>query len=266
MKKKLKSDTEKLNINKIIYFDKETIQNLLQEYNKGVKKTTVNSSTEASVGLESNVGVETKVKLGVPFWARVSFLFSSKLSANFISKFKDTTTITSTEISDFEKIKDNFTLFENISISDIENSLTFFRDAGNYLRILKGGVKEVDAKEFKSVMEGYEGYDHYKLNKYQYVRFNSLAFLSNYKRNDLLNTKLNIYCIPVGKFSKSDFNFIEQLNKMQNLTTVSKPNHTLADIYPSFDNIVRKIKRKTDDSIELFDVVYASISQGELNA
>ena len=73
MKKKLKSDTEKLNINKIIYFDKETIQNLLQEYNKGVKKTTVNSSTEASVGLESDVGVETKVKLGVPFWARVSF-------------------------------------------------------------------------------------------------------------------------------------------------------------------------------------------------
>ncbi len=265
MKKNLKNDTKKSNINKIIYFDKETIQNLLQEYNKGVKKTTFNSTTEASIGLESNVEVETKVKLGVPFWARVSFLFSSKLSASFISKFRDTTTITSTEISDFEKIKDNFTLFENISISDIENSLTFFRVAGNYLRILKGGVKEVDAKEFKSVMEGYEGYDHYKLNNKQYIRFNALAFLSNYKRNDLLNTKLNIYCIPVGKFAKSDFNFVEQLNKMQSLITEANINQTLADVYPSLEEAVKTLS-KSDDSIQLFDVVYASISQGEFNA
>lgn len=266
MKKKIKSNIEKTKINKIIYFDKETIQNLLQEYNKGDKKTTFNSSTEASVGLESNIEVETKIKLGVPFWARVSFLFSSKLSTNFISKFRDTTTITSTEISDFEKIKKNFTLFENISISDIENSLTFFRVAGNYLRILKGSVKEVDTKEFKSVMEGYEGYDHYKLNNEQFIRFNALAFLSNYKRNDLLNTKLNIYCIPVGKFYKSDFNFLEQLNKMQSLTTAGNLNQTLLDVYPSLDDVDVKIKKKIDDSIELFDVVYASISQGEFNA
>ena len=27
-------------INKIIYFDKETIRNILQEYNKGTKKST----------------------------------------------------------------------------------------------------------------------------------------------------------------------------------------------------------------------------------
>lgn len=64
--------------------------------------------------------------------------------------------VTSTEISDFEKVKEGFTEFTNIIVSDIENSATFFRVAGNYTRILKSGVKDVDTKEFKNVMEGYQ--------------------------------------------------------------------------------------------------------------
>lgn len=36
-----------------------------------------------------------------------------------------TVTVTSTELSDFEKIKDNFKLFNCVKLSDIENSLTF---------------------------------------------------------------------------------------------------------------------------------------------
>ena len=62
------------------------------------------------------------------------------------------------EISDFNSIKNNFSIIENTIISDIENSSTFFRVAGAYLRIMQGGVEGVDTKEFKNVMDSQDGY------------------------------------------------------------------------------------------------------------
>lgn len=257
-------------LNKIIYFDKETINNILQEYNKGKKQTVVNSNDSASIKVDSNIESEASIKIPLPFFSRVKFLISSKISAEYISKIDKMVTITSTEISDFEKIKSNFKEFSNITISDIENSSTFFRVAGNYIRILKGGVKDVDTKEFKSVMEGYEGYDHYKIDYETYIRFNSAAFLSNYRRNDLLNSHLKIYCICIGKFPQSNFNFIEQLNKMQKLSTGTS-SQTLGDMYPSLnktplneiDDNIPTVPPSAPPQICLYDVVYASICYRE---
>lgn len=258
-----KKEFQRYKLNKIIYFDKETIKNILQEYYKGTKQTVVNSSDSYSVGIGSNIEAEADIKLPLPFLSRVRFLFSSKISAEYISRIDETVTVTSTEISDFEKIKDGFAEFDNITISDIENSATFFRVAGNYIRILKGGVKDVDAKEFKSVMEGYEGYDHYKIDDLTYIRFNTSSFLSNYKRNDLLNSRLRIYCIFIGKFPKTNFNFIEQLNKMQKLSTGSIP-QTLGELYPDIDGNGELSSEATsfvttEEEVALYDVVYASI-------
>lgn len=261
-------EISKIAINKIIYFDKETIRNILQQYYKGSKQTVTNEKDSGSIKLESNIEAEASIKIHLPFFSRLKFLFSSKIASEYIAQFDKTVTVTSTEISDFEKVKEGFTEFTNIIVSDIENSATFFRVAGNYTRILKSGVKDVDTKEFKNVMEGYEGYDHYKIDDETYIRFNSTAFLSNYKRNDLLNSKLTAYCIFIGSFPKSSFDFIDQLNKMQNLTTVT-PNQTIGDIYPHILNadgseettIGQEIKTATETYIKLFDVVYASISQ-----
>ena len=260
----------KKQINKIIYFDRETIRNILQEYYKGAKQTVTNKKDNIFTKLESNIGAEVKIKLSLPFFVRLGFLFSSKISAEYITQFDKTVTVTSTEISDFEKVKDGFTEFNDVSLYDIENSATFFRVAGNYIRILKSGVKDVDIKEFKSVMEGYEGYDHYKINDETYIRFNSTAFLSNYKRNDLLNSKLKLYCIRIGTFSKSNFNFIDQLSKMQNLTTAI-PSKTIGEIYPylpNSDTTIQEDKQNIDLSdeqhVKLYDVVYASINPKEL--
>lgn len=258
-------------INKIVYFDKETIRNILQEYNKGAKQTITNEMDNASFILGSSIEAEANIKIALPFFARLKFLFSSKMSAEYISQFDKTVTVTSTEISDFEKIKGGFKEFSDVTVSDIENSSTFFRVAGNYMRILKGGVKDVDTKEFKNVMEGYEGYDHYKINDETYIRFNSAAFLSNYRRNDLLNSRLKVYCIFIGTFPKASFDFLDQLYKMQNLTTAI-PNQTIGDIYPNLPLSERE--KLTDDSIKsnykedtriisLYDVVYASISPKE---
>lgn len=262
-------ETSKTKINKIIYFDKETIRNILQQYYKGSKQTITNEKENGSIKLESNIEAEASIKLPLPFFSRLKFLFSSRLATEYVALFDKTVTVTSTEISDFEKVKEGFTEFTDVVVSDIENSATFFRVAGNYTRILKSGVKDVDTKEFKNVMEGYEGYDHYKISDNTYIRFNSTAFLSNYKRNDLLNSKLTAYCIFIGSFPKSSFDFIDQLNKMQNLTTVA-PNETIGDIYPNIPNSNSqnqncdnqdKVSVSSESHIKLFDVVYASISQ-----
>lgn len=93
----------KMAINKIIYFDKETIQNILQEQEHGSVLHTTDIST--SIKSDGNIETSAKVNLSVPFWSRLGFLFSSKLAVSYIAKRDKTTTITSTEISEFEKNK-----------------------------------------------------------------------------------------------------------------------------------------------------------------
>mgnify|MGYP003609339249 CR=1 FL=1 len=81
---------------KIIYFDKETISNILQESNKGIKESEIN--TISSIKNSGEMIVESSVKLSVPFTKRLSFLFSGKLSSSYIRQSDKTTTISSTEI------------------------------------------------------------------------------------------------------------------------------------------------------------------------
>lgn len=252
-------------INKIIYFDKETIQNILQEQNHGSVLNTTDIST--SIRNTGNIETSAKIESGVPFWSRLGFLFSGKLSVSYIAKRDKTTTITSTEISEFEKIKSQLIEYENVVVADIENSSTFLRVAGGYLKIVKGGVEEVDTKEFKTVMDSYDGYDTYKIKDKIYVRFNNTAFVSNYKRNDILTTVMTVYCIFVGKFSRERFDFLKEINKMEELISTAGQPQTLADVYLPSVKLNQKSKEDTsslndkhNEDIKLYDVVYACVS------
>lgn len=255
-------------INKIIYFDKETIQNILQEQNHGNVLNTTDVST--SIRNEGNIETSAKVELGVPFLSRLGFLFSGKLSASYIAKRDKTITITSTEISEFEKIKPQLKKQKNVVVVDIENSSTFLRAAGGYLKIVKGGVEGVDTKEFKTVMDNYDGYDTYKINDKIYVRFNNTAFVSNYKRNDILTTMMTLYCIPVGEFLKERFDFLKEVSKMETMISTAGQPKNLADVYPPLVSFNKQSEgstsQKTDaDRIKLYDVVYACVSVEDID-
>lgn len=256
---------KKKTINKIIYFDKETIRNILQEHDHGElsRKTDVSSSAQ-------NQGTATaeasaKLKLDVPLVSRISFLFTGKIETSYIVKRDSTTTISSTEISEFEKLKPLLITIPDIQLSDIENSSTFFRVAGGYLKIVKGGVDGVDTKEFKTVMDSYDGYDTYKVDAKRYVRFNNSAFVSNYKRNDLLTTTMTLYCIPVGYFDKSRFDFIQEISKMERLISTAEKPQMLADVFPpsvqlgeADESAVGTVSEK--QKITLYDVLYACVT------
>lgn len=258
----------KVEIRKIIYFDKETIRNILQEQYHG--DYSKKSELSASVRSDGKIETSTKIKLNVPFISRLSFLFHGEIAASYIVKKDKSTTITSTELSEFEKIKSQLKEIKNIQLHDIENSSTSFRVAGAYLRFVKGGVDGVDTKEFKSVMDSYDGYDTYSINHGEYVRFNNSAFLSNYKRNDLLATTMTLYCIPVGEFNRERFDFIKEMSKMDQLFSQANKARTLYDFYPpktttKIENkeIYSNVEQNSNsdlDEVKLFDVVYACIN------
>ena len=253
----------KKEIRKIIYFDKETIRNILQEQHHGEysKTTDVVRSAQSDGALE----VSTMVKLDVPFISRLAFLLNGKLNASYVVKRDSTTTISSTEISEFETIKPQLISIDDIQLFDIENSSTSLRVAGGYLKIVKGGIEGMDTKEFKTVMDSYDGYDTYCIDPNRYVRFNNTAFVSNYKRNDLLTTKMSLYCIPVGKFSKERFDFIKEISKMEKLVSTADRGQTLADAFPSSLSPRKPIKesethKSEEDLVELYDVIYAYVT------
>lgn len=251
-------------INKIIYFDKETIRNILQERDHGELLRVTDVSSTAQVQTSIATEASAKLKLEVPLVSRISFLFTGKIDASYVIQRDSTTTISSTEISEFEKLKPLLVPIPNIQLSDIENSSTSLRVAGGYLKIVKGGIDGLDTKEFKTVMDSYDGYDTYKVDEKRYVRFNNSAFVSNYKRNDLLTTTMTLYCIPVGDFDKTRFDFIQEISKMERLISTAKKPQTLADLYPSEIEIDDKTDtanpQKEIENVRLYDVLYACVT------
>lgn len=253
-------------IHKIIYFDKETIRNILQERNKGEKTHILDSST--SFQRESSIETAGEVELSTPFLARLKFLFSSKMDVKYIVKKDETTTISSTEISEFEELKSSLKGFKSVKLQDIENSATFYRTAGGYLRIVKGGVDGVDIKEFNNVMDNYNGYDTHKINNSTYIRFNNSAFVSNYKRNDILTTTMTIYCIPVGLTEKERFDFIKEIGKMETLSNAAQSATTLHEMFPPSTTAQTSITPNEStftDQIKLYDAIYACTESGDEN-
>ena len=96
-------------INKIIYFDKETIQNILQEQNSGELRSKYECYSESKKKGNLSAEAMAKIKLDVPFISRLLFLVSGKLEASFIRKIDSTTTISSTEVSEFKELKESLT-------------------------------------------------------------------------------------------------------------------------------------------------------------
>ena len=252
-------------INKIIYFDKETIRNILQERERGElsRKTDVSSTVQNQGSISAEASA--KLKLDVPLLSRISFLFSGKIDAAYMIKRDSMTTISSTEISEFEKLKPLLKRIDNVQLSDIENSSTSLRVAGGYLKIIKGGIDDLDTKEFKTVMDSYDGYDTYKVDDDTYVRFNNVAFVSNYKRNDLLTTTMTLYCVSVGEFKKERFDFLKEVSKMEKLISTAEQPQTLADVFPPTVQLTGNEHStlnspSTEQTVQLYDVLYACIT------
>lgn len=251
---------------KIVYFDKETINNSLQKENEGKIEKTQKQDVEKTVNAGMGIEAETKVNLGIPILGRLKFLFSGYLDTQYLGKWSSKTTITSTDIGMFKLIEKELTPFKSVQLKDVKNSLTSFRMAATFTKLLKLNNKDINYREMADLLSEMEGYDLYDIGNSSYVRFNQSAYLSNYKRQDISMTFLDLYCVKVGEYEESDFDYLSKLNSMQSLFDASGfQDKTLGDIYftQDLEGITdgKNLSGNEGLEISLYDVVCAYISE-----
>ncbi|MDT2600950.1 DUF6414 family protein [Enterococcus hulanensis] len=253
-------------ISKIIYFDRETFQNSLEEHSGGYVRNQLVKEVDRRSAVFGKV--ESTIGLGIPFFERLKFLFSGNISQNYLRRKGSKVVVTSTEISDFKKIENSFLCFKNKRISDIKNSTTYFEAVFNHVNLLKNESEKNKCIEvFKKFREQFEGYDLYKIDDKNYVRFNQNAFISNIHRNELLMTEIDIYCIYVGLFKRDEFDFVKNIQSVFHLSNLE----LLEIFYQSeFENMVKdsnlKWSLETDlKEIKLYDVVSAKVSNNSID-
>lgn len=254
-------------LRKIVYFDRETINNALQRKNMGTvrKIKTQNSNTV----LDGNLNAESHLSafLGVPLLGRLKFLFSGKIELRYLHEWDSKTTVTSTDISQFHTIEGDLTPFTKVQLHDVKNSLTSFRVAATFLKLTNSNIKDLNTKGMADLLNSMEGYDLYDIGDNRYVRFNQNAYLSNYKRNDIAMSILDLYCVQVGVYPLDSFDYLKKLNSMQSLFDVAEmQNQTLEDIYFQAESAEKPYQPaegsgQSDLTIELYDVLCAYISE-----
>lgn len=254
-------------LKKIVYFDRETINNALQRENRGAVQK-INSQSSSTV-LDGDINAESRfsASLGVPFVGRLKFLFSGKIELQYLREWDSRTTVTSTDISMFRTIESNLTQFNKVQLHDVKNSLTSFRVAATFLKLVKSNNQDFNIREAADLLCSMEGYDLYDIGDNRYVRFNQKAYLSNYKRNDISMSVLDLYCIRIGDYPLDSFDYLKKLNSMQSLFDVPAiQGKTLEDIY--FSNNSSETEQQpnigsgqNDRLIKLYDVLCAYVSE-----
>lgn len=254
-------------LKKIVYFDRETINNALQRANKGAVQEI--SSQRSNTVLDGDVNAESHLStsLGVPFIGRLKFLFNGKIELQYLREWDSRTTVTSTDISMFRTIEGSLTPFTKVQLHDVKNSLTSFRVAATLLKLVKSNNQDFNIREVADLLVSMEGYDLYDIGDNRYVRFNQKAYLSNYKRNDISMSVLDLYCIQVGDYPPDSFDYLKKLNSMQSLFDVpTMQGKTLEDIYfssnsPETEQQPNAGNKQNGRSIKLYDVLCAYVSE-----
>mgnify|MGYP000111147683 CR=1 FL=1 len=255
------------NLKKIVYFDRETINNALQRQNRGLIQNTQTQSSNTSLDAKAHIVSDFSASLNVPFLSRLKFLFNGKLKIDYLREWDSRTTVTSTDISQFQSIEENLTSFSKVQLYDVKNSLTSFRVAATFSRLVRTTNQDFNVKEASDLLSSMEGYDLYDIKDKRYVRFNQNAYLSNYKRNDISMSILDLYCVKVGTYDLDDFDYLKKLNSMQSLFDISGIQaKTLDDIYFEEKNPDGSMSSQTNTShnenvIALYDVLCAYVSE-----
>lgn len=254
-------------LKKIVYFDRETINNALQRANKGAVQEISSQSSNAVLDGDVNAESHFFTSLGVPFIGRLKFLFSGKIELQYLREWDSRTTVTSTDISMFRTIEGGLTLFTKVQLHDVKNSLTSFRVAATFLKLVKSNNQDFNIREAADLLTSMEGYDLYDIGDNRYARFNQKAYLSNYKRNDISMSVLDLYCIQVGNYPPDSFDYLKKLSSMQSLFDVpTMQGKTLEDIYFSSSSSETEQQpnagsRQNNRFIKLYDVLCAYVSE-----
>lgn len=261
---------------KVVYFDEGSVTDYLQIVRKGNMTNTTSLLKEIDKEKSGEAGLEGAFN---PFASLLTAItgFSTKISAKGnISASSRTdkmakTIIQNTVLSDFlEMINDKETQqndivrFTGYELSEPIGSLTEFLKISVYTNMMNGSTPlntsdnlELNVNKFDETIKMAKGYFEFiGINKnaetHKIVfRFNLDALRNNYRSTDLTKMDLEIYAIRVGKVSKKDINFVEE---MKPISKKSNPSKLVPGEKASSE------KAMHEERFDLYDVLCAGVA------
>ena len=274
----MKGKEEKISskLTKVIYFDESSVTDYIQIIEGGhLVKTTelLNCDTdngEAKVGGELSVGISSLFKNLIGIGAKAQT--NSKLETSFKSETLIKTILQNTILTDFldivESGKSHISVFDNIKIKVIKDSLSYVIMISPYMKMFKGdglnlntdldlSIDIVKMDDSIKLAKGYFEFEGIQNNTAVILRFNIDSFKNNYKISDLLKMDLTIYAVPVGKVDRKNISIVSEINAATSDDELSSYDN------PKYGETETEKETASENILTVYDVLLAGVAQHE---
>ena len=278
------SKREEYRLNKIIYFDEESVTDYLQIIAGGhLTLTTELLDSDTDSG---EAGIESKVSVGIGkiFRSLIGLDASASVGANLKTKFQNDSLVRNilqnTILTDFLSIANTsytisdeehgIRLFEDYQIEVVEDSLSYIIMLSPYMTMLKDSSKisqdsnvdyDISIEKIDSAIRLAKGYFEFIGNcegkKKVVFRFNIDAFKNNYKISDLLKMDLILYAVKVGKTTIDKMAIVADINA---ISSKQDDNNDKID-NPEFGVDSEISSHDANQELTVYDVLLAGVKE-----
>ncbi len=268
-----KNKVKSMPLTKVIYFDEGSVTDFIQITEGGEltrttellneKTGTAGAGTEvtASAGVSGlfrkliGIGAEGKINISADTSLRRDSLVKTILQNTIMTDFLD----------EAEKDDSHISVFDNIKIKVIKDSLSYVIMISPYLKMFKGDALNVNTEldlsidmikmdESIRLAKGYFEFEGVKEDESVILRFNIDSFRNNYKISDLLKMNLTIYAVPVGKVLRSNISIVSEVSaaiQENNETEINNPKYG------------EDTNTEVDTELKVYDVLLAGVKLNE---
>lgn len=281
-KRNLESKIE-YKLNKIIYFDEESVTDYVQIIAGGQLTQTTELLDSSTTSGEA--GVESKLSIGIGklFRSLIGLDASVSVDSNLRAKFQNDNLarniLQNTILTDFLSIANErcttnsqtcgIRLFEGYNIEVVQDSLSYIIMISPYMTMLKDSSiiskssnldYDISIDKIDSAIKMAKGYFEFIGNRPDepkvVLRFNIDAFKNNYKISDLLKMDLILYAVKVGKTTLDKMAIIADINA----TSIPQNNKNTNVDNPEYGENAMPESHKIPE-LKVYDVLLAGIKE-----